>query len=127
MVRYERPNEQSYTKYAPQIPKCRFSNSGEGEDEDFVTSSLVKCLKVVVMVLKFIFADHGKTEPVKPDSDDGDGGGAEPEDVKELDVKESVIRHSAKCAILTKKGSGRRLLVIISTKKELVQYLNIGL
>ena len=91
-----------------------------------MTSSLVKCLKVFVSVLKFIFADHGEnhekpeTEPVKPDREDGDGDDAEPEDEKEMNVNESVVRHSAKCAILTKKGFGRGLLIIIiiSTKKK---------
>merc|ERR1711962_1718013 len=90
----------------------RFSNSGEVvEEENLVTSSLVKFLKVFVSVLKFIFADHGEnhekpeTEPVKPDGEDGDDGDdAEPEDEKEMNVNESVVRHSAKCAILTKKG-----------------------
>ena len=79
------------------------------EEKKPITAFIVQGLKGALVVLKFIFADHGKPErkrddKVKCGSEDKEEAATSCDgNVPDKDDK-SIVRHSAKCAILSKKG-----------------------
>ena len=92
--------------------KGRFAHHLTDEDEKS-PSPIVKALKLAIVAVRFVFADH---DWIWPDSRESDEDSDSEDSIKKSeepdegpagavsDANNSVVRHSAKCAILTKKG-----------------------